>query len=243
MDTDFAGREINLYDLMGLVDTRNRKYTAAIRRYLYDANLENEGSRGDFDTWKLGWALHDLSRYALKQRNNTDYGLFTILSIYLASRGVNLRRSTYTQEVVDTHCMRRSIALALMKSNDTPPEGLVAHYFTRVPATHRATGAARTSRNGKRRRVESRVVVGSSKVQSSATFQSGSESEARILNRKRTARLLADGRIRQRTMDQMLDIPWSKRARIKKSVGREVPDMYHLHFRCLQTESLGGNDL
>ena len=89
--------------------------------------------------------------------------------------------------------MRRSIALALMKANDTPPEGSVAHYFTRIPATHRATGAARTSRNGKRRRVESRVAVGSSNVRKSATLQSGSESEERILNRKKTARSLADG--------------------------------------------------
>ena len=120
-----------------------------------------------------------------------------MLLIYLASRGVNLKRSTYTQEAVDTHRMRRSIALALMKANDTPPEGSVAHYFTRVPATHRANSAARKSWNGKRRRVESRVAVSSSNVRKSATFQSGSASEERVLNRKRTARLLADSRKRQ----------------------------------------------
>ena len=148
-----------------------------------------------------------------------------MLLIYVASRGVNLQRITYTQEAVDTQRMRRSIALVLMKTNDTPSEGLVAHHFTRVPATHRANGAAQTSRNGKRRRVESRVVIGTSNVRKSATLQSGSESEARLLNRKRTARLLADNRKRQRTMDQMLKIPQSKRARIEKLVGREVPDM------------------
>ena len=138
---------------------------------------------------------------------------------------MNLRRSTYTQEAVDTHRMRRSIALALMKANDTPPEGSVVHYFTRVLATHRATGAAQKSQNRKRRRVESRVTVGSSNMRKSATFQSGSASVERILNRKRTARLLADGKKRQQTMDQMLKIPRSKRARTEKPVGREVSDM------------------
>ena len=127
---------------MGSVVPSHRKYMAAMRRYLYDANLEDEDSREDFDTWKLGWAIHNLSRYAPKQRNNTDCGVFTMLSIYLVSRGVNLKRSSYTQEAVDAQRMRRSIALALMKANDTPPEGSVAHYFTRVPATHRVNGAA-----------------------------------------------------------------------------------------------------
>ena len=154
---NFLEREINLYDSMGSVVPSHRKYMAAMRRYLYDANLEDEDSRDDFDTWKHGWAIHNLTRDTPKQRNNTDCGVFTILLIYLGSRGVNLQRTTYTQEAVDTHRMRRSITLALMKVNDTPLEGSVAHYFTRVPATHRATGAARTSRNGKRRRVELRV--------------------------------------------------------------------------------------
>ena len=63
---------------------------AAMRRYLYDANLEDKDSRDDFDTWKHGWAIHNLTRDTPKQRNNTDCGVFTILSIYLASRGVNL---------------------------------------------------------------------------------------------------------------------------------------------------------
>ena len=58
-----------LYDSMRTVDPRNRKYLAAMRRYLYDTNLENEGSRGDFDTWKLSWAFHNISRHAPKQHN------------------------------------------------------------------------------------------------------------------------------------------------------------------------------
>ena len=63
---NFLEREINLYDSMGSVVPSHRKYMAAMRRYLYDADLENEGSRGDFDTWKLGWVIQNLSRYAPK---------------------------------------------------------------------------------------------------------------------------------------------------------------------------------
>ena len=37
---DFRERKISLYDSMGSVDPRNRKFMAAMRRYLYDANFE-----------------------------------------------------------------------------------------------------------------------------------------------------------------------------------------------------------
>ena len=58
---NFVERKINLFDSMGSVDPTHRTYMAAMRKYLYDADLENEGSREDFDTWKLGWAIHNLS--------------------------------------------------------------------------------------------------------------------------------------------------------------------------------------
>ena len=107
---DFRERKISLYDSMGSADPRNRKFMAAMRRYLYDADLEDEDedSRADFDSWKLGWAIQDCSRHAPKQHNTTDCGVFTLLSIYLASRGVDLRRSSYTQEAVYDLRMRRS---------------------------------------------------------------------------------------------------------------------------------------
>lgn len=123
---DFRERKISLYDSMGSADPRNRKFMAAMRRYLYDADFEDEDedSRADFDSWKLGWALQDCSWNAPKQHNITDCGMFTLLSIYSASRGVDLRRSSYTQEAVYDLRMRRSIALALMKANDLPQQGL-----------------------------------------------------------------------------------------------------------------------
>ena len=193
---DFRERKINLYDSMGSVDPRNRKFMAAMRRYLYDANFEDEDedSRADFDSWKLGWAIQDCSRNAPKQHNTNDCGVFTMLSIYLASRGVDLRRSSYTQEAVYDLRMRRSIALALMKANDLPPAGSMAHYFTRVPMTQPGGCASRSARSRKRRRVESRVAVGSSKVRDDTSPRRESTVEEGRMNRKRTAKSLADSR-------------------------------------------------
>ena len=193
---DLSERKISLYDSMGSVDPRNRKFMAAMRRYLYDANFddEDEDSRADFDSWKLGWAIQDCSRHAPKQRNTTDCGVFTLLSIYLASRGVDLRRSSYTQEAVYDLRMRRSIALALMKANDLPPAGSVAHYFTRVSMTQPGACASRSTRSRKRRRVESRVAVGSSKVRDDTSPRRESTVEEGRMNRKRTAKSLADSR-------------------------------------------------
>ena len=205
---------------MGSVDPRNRKYMAAMRRYLYDADFEDEDDRAEFDDWKLGWSLQDCSRDAPKQHNTTDCGVFTLLSIYLASRGVVLQRSTYTQEAVYDHRMRRSIALALMKANDTPPEGSVAHYFTRVPATQRGACASRSVRSKKRRRVESRVAVGSSKIRDQTSPQSETTAEKEIVNRKRTAKSLANSRKRKITIAQMLRQP-PKRARKEDLVGNK----------------------
>ena len=51
---DLKGRKICLYDSMGSADPRNRKYMAAMRRYLYDANFKDKDDRAEFDNWKLG---------------------------------------------------------------------------------------------------------------------------------------------------------------------------------------------
>ena len=50
LSVDLKGRKICLYDSMGSADPRNRKYLAAIRRYLYDADFENDEDRAEFDT-------------------------------------------------------------------------------------------------------------------------------------------------------------------------------------------------
>ena len=73
---DFRERKINLYNSMGSANPRNRKFMAAMRRYLHDADFqdEDEDSRADFDSWKLGWAIQDCSWNAPKQHNTTDCG-------------------------------------------------------------------------------------------------------------------------------------------------------------------------
>ena len=103
--------------------------------------------------------------------------------------------------------MRHSIVLALMKANDTSPEDSVEHYFTRVPATQRGACTSRSARSKKRRRVESRVAVGSSMIRDQASPQSETSRGKETLNRKRAVKLLANGRKRKITIAQMLRQP------------------------------------
>ena len=89
----------------------------AMREYIYDMQyrytpVEN---RPDFEEWKLSWQTRDMTRHSPMQENDDDCGVFTILSIYLISRGVRLQRSSYNQNIVTNRKLRRCIALALMK--------------------------------------------------------------------------------------------------------------------------------
>ena len=64
------------------------------------------------------------------QENDDDCGVFTILSIYLISRGVRLQRSSYNQNIVTNRKLRRCIALALMKCNEISASGALDDFVT-----------------------------------------------------------------------------------------------------------------
>ena len=71
--------------------------------------------------------------------------------------------------------------------------------------------ASRPARSRKRRRVESRVAVGSSKVRDDTSSRRESAVEEGRMNRKRTAKSLADIRKgKQLTIAQMLRMPKKK---------------------------------
>ena len=93
-----------------------------------------------------------------KQQNGNDCRVFTILSIYLIFRGVQILSPMYYQHIVTHHLMRRSIASALKTSKITPP-GLVATYMIRQGrTTNLSTGLK------KQKRKESRVTLGKRKL-------------------------------------------------------------------------------
>ena len=182
-----------------------------MRRFLYDMKFKDStiDSRPNFEEWKRSWATRDMSRYYPKQRNDDDCGAFTILSIYLISRGRQLQRTTYDQQSVIDRKLRQMIAHSLMKCNEWPDPGEVDSMI--VSERHSTTTA---SRHRKRRKSESRLTVGKSKVRKGYTglFQSPLNREKSLDNRKRSARSLTDAQPTQRTIAQMLRQP-PKRAR------------------------------
>ena len=101
---DFGSKTIELYDSFGMANPNNRRYLWALRRYLYDEKFKDIAidQRPDFEQWKTTWAIRDMSSSLPRQLNGDDCGVFTILSIYLLSRGVQLSCSSYTQSCVTT---------------------------------------------------------------------------------------------------------------------------------------------
>ena len=108
-----------------------------------------------------------------------------------------------------------------MKANDSPPAESVAHYFTRVPTTQLGACVSRSARSRKRRRVESRVAVESSRVQDTASSQRESKVEEGSMNRKRTAKSLADSRKGKLTITQMLRRVPKMKQKKENPVGNE----------------------
>ena len=145
-----------------------------------------------------------------KHTNNDDCAVFTILSIYLISGGVKLQKTTYDQQSVTERKLRRMIALSLIKCNEFPAPGEIDDLIVRE---RRSTTTA--SRYKKRKKSESRLTVGKSKVQKryNGLFQSPFKSAKSLDNRKRSAKSLADTQPAQRTIAQMLMQPPKKAKR------------------------------
>ena len=90
-------KAIKLYDSQGYVKPGNRQYLQDMRQYLYDELTKNiqQDRKPPFEVWRQGWRAVDKSREAPKQLNDYDCGMFTLLTIYLNSRGVPISRLMY----------------------------------------------------------------------------------------------------------------------------------------------------
>ena len=157
--------------------------------------------QGSNQVKKLNWELKNRSLHSPTQGNGYDCGVYTMLSIYLLSRGVVLSRSTYDQHIVTHQQLRRSIASALMKANDLAPEGSVLGYMPRQGNT-----AGSRPRRRKRKRTESRVVVGEGKLQkqSDGPTRPPASTADKLLNKKRSAKSVSSTYKRKLTIAQLL---------------------------------------
>ena len=212
---DFDSKTIELYDSMGGPNPSNRKYLLALRYYLYDEECKTVAPERcpDFEQWKADWRIRDMSRHSPRQRNGNDCGVFTLLSIYLLSRGVRLTKNSYSQLCVTTRKLRRSIAFALLQANElapVAPTGSAGLARPRAPLPREVARKrkARTTaaRAGKRRRREEEATAGKAKVTTSEARrhrQDGTPLDA-LTNRKRQAKSLADNPSTQMTIEKFL---------------------------------------
>ena len=194
-----------------------------MRKYLYDEEFKGTlvNDRPAFAVWKQDWDTQNRSGHSPKQENGDDCGVFTLLSIYLLSRGVQISRSTYDQHIVTHHMLRRSIASALMKASDITPAGSVASDWTRPRRTTNPSAGSK-----KRKREESRVARGKSKLRKDLKHPHNSKArtKASLINRKRSAKSLSETPYNRTTTHAT-----PKESTENDIEGSTFPDMYQLH--------------
>ena len=148
---DMRRKAIELYDSQGSVKPGNRQYLQDMRQYLYDKLTKDtpENRRPSFEVWRRGWSAIDKSREAPKQLNTYDCGMFTLLTIYLNSRGVPISRLMYDQHCVDAQRLRRSIAFLFIRDNELLTASSIMNHTTRIRTS---SGVVKRSQHNKQRR-------------------------------------------------------------------------------------------
>ena len=156
---NFVDNTIELFDSLGCASPPHRRFMEGFRRYLFDDLHKDipESQRPQYGDWSETWSLRNRSRSSPLQTNDYDCGVFTMLSIYLSSRGVALSRETYDQQYVEASNLRHNLALALLRVNE---EADPTDSQSRLPFQRAATSKASS-----KRRCEHKVCVGNKCIQ------------------------------------------------------------------------------
>ena len=196
----------------------NKKYLTAMMKYIYDELHKDtlESRRPSYRAWRREWKALDLSRNSPKQLNTHDCGLFTMLTIYLNSRGVDIKRTMYDQHCVDNQKLRGAVASLFVRDDEMAARSsLIAFLPGHAPerarrrkrkpgdTQHKTGGAA----SGEKRK----------KARTGDTSQTPKDKSSK----KRTAKSLAEDGRRQLTLDQMMLVP-ARRAKRKKVEASEI---------------------
>ena len=97
----------------------NKAYMETMRQFLYDELHKDTpvGERPGYNEWKKEWKYSDRSQNAPRQINTYDCGVFTLVSMYLLSRGLELSSSTYDQQSIYRRKVRLCIAHLILQKN------------------------------------------------------------------------------------------------------------------------------
>ena len=174
-----------------------------MKRYVYDELHKgvSEANRQPYDMWRRTWRARDLSEQSPKQLNTYDCGIFTMLTIYLHSRGEKISRLMYTQQSLYDNKIRRAFAALFMRNNELPSPSTIQ--FQRPSGNLSKSTRKRvdlTQDDAEETRQHKRVNTGDTK-------------QAKEGARKRSAKSISDPS--QPTLDQIF-VPKARKKRKKK---------------------------
>ena len=105
----FPTRTISLCDSLGQ-NRDNLAYMRTAKQYLYvEHRRHNPGSTDQFHEWIQNWTALDLSHTSPRQQNGYDCGIFMLLLLALCAQGITLRKSSYTQDLVNGKSIRKRL--------------------------------------------------------------------------------------------------------------------------------------
>ena len=224
----FEDKTIELYDPQGRRDHTNRRYMEDMRRFLHrELHKVNQGQNGrtvmvelpedqrpPYDVWKREWTYKDMSRQAPAQENTYDCGVFTIVSIYLLSRGLELASTTYNQRAIYSRKVREGIAHIILSRNQRQT-GEGSSPSTVLGTTRRRPVAARDGQK-RRRRSDSRMVPSGTRQLAALLTSHGNAAPSTHPSNKRSAASLAEERGSGNPTSQRLVPPAKKRKKRRR---------------------------
>ena len=162
-------------------------------RYMYDELTSGipEEQRPSYNVWKREWSYQDKSRNSPKQQNGNDCGVFTLVSIYLLSRGVELSESSYDQRAIVRRKVRPNITYLILQKNQLQSQEDSTPYARISGVTRRRGNGPAPGRKRRRRRKESRIVPSGTEISRPAPPASDSRSTRKGTESKRSAASLA----------------------------------------------------
>jgi hypothetical protein len=225
-------KKIELYDSYG-VKEENQIYITQFATYLHQLyGVLHEDYDQSYESWEAEWSLSDESANSPSQSDGYNCGVFVILSAYLLSVGHQLRRGSYTQQMIMDNKTRLRIAhLIRCKDNRSEAETIsnvrnwllgAGSHTSQLPAaqgahTRKRAAARASSSKAKRTKQDQRLAVGGSKVATEGRiFSREGGEECRLINRKRTAESVGE-RTEQDNEQKQLPRARKKRKRKKES--------------------------
>ena len=211
----FESKRIELYDSNGK-NHENRRYMENMRQFLYDEFHKDTPveERPLYDDWKRRWKCSDRSMNAPRQRNNDDCGIFTLVSIYLLSKGMELTSMTYDQDTIYRRKVRLSIAHIILQRNQIPPGETTLPPRAAGASRRRPTTSAQSKKRS-RRGNESRMTSTGTGISPVLTGHNDDINTRRNPISKRTAESLAEDSLHGTSSTQR-NLPPAKKRKKKR---------------------------